>query len=71
MSNKQNEDYIENKYQEFQEGDTNVREAIIEELKINGFVNEAGNLEQQQEEEDARSEPLAQSISDIMDDDIN
>lgn len=63
-----NEIWAENKYQEFQDADINLREAIIEQLKLEGFSDMAERLEQQQEEEDIMIEPKGRSIEDVMDD---
>lgn len=57
MSREDEKDYLEETYQRFQEADENQREAIIEELNMKGFVDEAEKLEQQVEEDDINLDP--------------
>ncbi len=53
MSTKENTQYLENRLEDYaQADDVNAREAIIEDLKINGFVDEAEQLELEQAEKD-------------------
>jgi len=55
MSLKENEVYLEEQYEKFEEGDADIKEAVIEELKANGFIDEAGELEAEIEEKEAQS----------------
>lgn len=50
MSLKENQEYLEDIYEKFAEGTADEKEVIIEELKVNGFIDEAGELEAEIEE---------------------
>lgn len=50
MSQKQNEEWLEDKYDEYYAGDIDIKEAIIAELKENGFKEEAEYLEEKARE---------------------
>jgi hypothetical protein len=53
MSTKQNDEYLENRLEDYaQAEDVNAREAIIEDLKMNGFIKEAETLEEEQKVKD-------------------
>lgn len=54
MSTQQNEEWLEDKYQEFHAGDVNVQEAIITELREEGFIDKADYLEQKIKESDVK-----------------
>lgn len=46
MSHIKNDEWLEEKYDEYYEGDIEAKEAIIAELKENGFTEEAEYLEE-------------------------
>ena len=52
MSTKTNDIWLEDMRQRFDEGDANIREAIIEELNLQGFTDEAFHLIELDKEDD-------------------